>query len=174
MSSEFFRSPSNVPAPAMTANHTNPYQSDLGSGQTSAPKLEPIVVKATYERPVARSPRTLGPKPKEIYFKGRYVYGKMCTLTPDGAWTMYKTENFKVSEVVRASDAIRDQLKDTCIGVRLFDHPSSPPRNLGEGKTYTLRLIPSEKTWTDLEQGRLLHVGGGELEFVGSIPDHGK
>jgi hypothetical protein len=171
LSSEFFRSPSSALETATSADEANPYRSDPGTNRPSVPKLEPIVVKAEFERSAPRSPRMLGPKPKEIFFKGEYYYGKMCTRSPDGAWALHQTENFKISEVVRASDAIRDQLKDSRIGVHLFSHPSSRPRKLREGEIYTLRLIPSDKTWADLEQGQLFNVDGGELEFVGSIPE---
>ena len=106
-----------------------------------------------------------------IYFRGEYFYGKQCTFSPPGDWAMHRTENFKVNEVVRASNEIRDRLKNSCIGVRLLDHLRSAPENLRAGETYTLRLVPSDKTWTAIEQGDFIFVGGDELDFVNSIPD---
>jgi hypothetical protein len=169
--SDFSRLPSIAPEPGRNADEANPFRPDRGSSRITLPKLEPIVARAEYEGSRARSPRMLGPKPKEIYFKGEYFYGKMCARNPDGAWALYRTENFLVKEVVRASDALRDQLKDSYVRVHLFAIPSFATRKLREGETYMLRLAPSDKTWTNIEQGLLSEVGGDELEFVGSIPD---
>jgi len=62
-------------------------------------------------------------------------------------------------------------LKDASIHVKTFDRPGSAPEQFKYGETYALRLEPSDKTWTDMEQGNSLFVGGDELEVVEKIPE---
>ena len=152
-------------------SHSNPGQSTTGSspGPISDPK--PSTVKAGRDRSDSRSKLILGQKPKVIYFKGEYYYGKQCTFSPPGIWAMHRTENFKVKEVVRASNELRDRLKNSSVRVPPFDHLRSAPEDLRAGKTYTLRLVPSDRTWTAIEQGDFINVGGDELDFVDSIPE---
>ncbi len=132
--------------PEPITSRSNSDQSSSGSslGPISDPKQ--TSVKAGHDRSESRSKLILGHKPNVIYFRGEYFYGKQCTFSPPGDWAMHRTENFKVNEVVRASNEIRDRLKNSCIGVRLLDHLRSAPENLRAGETYMLRLVPSDKT----------------------------
>jgi hypothetical protein len=137
----------------------------------SLPRSEPNAADIDVGR--SRTPlRSLAePNRKAIYFKGRFEFGKRCIRTNEGGYALCKSEYFKVIQVIRASDEARGKLNNVCIDMYIGSRARATPEDVQAGTTYTVRLVPSEKTWAAIVKGDAILVSGDELEFVRSVAD---
>jgi len=90
----------------------------------------------------------------------------------EGHRPVLKLNKFKAIEIVQGSDSLRDQFKRAGSCFSGLGRLRGDPANLIAGKTYTVRLEPSDETWGQIEDGNeSISLSGWELEVVRSVPE---
>jgi hypothetical protein len=117
---------------------------------------------------VTRSNPVEGPKPQSLRFDGAYDHGKVC-LPYRGdphSLAMYALSSFRVIRLIRGTETLEQRIAKRPLTFKGIGRPKGDPR-LVAGKTYTVRLVPSDETWEKIRRGdEVVSLDPQELEIV--------
>ncbi len=139
----------NAPAPTPGSLQSNP----VNLAERRNPSNHDGSPSAVTAKPT-RSTQVQHPKPQSLHFKGAYELGEVC-LPYRGdprSLAMYELTSVSVIGLIRGNEALQERIAKhpltfTCIG-----RPKRYSR-LSKGTTYTVRLVPSDETWNQIERG---------------------
>ena len=122
---------------------------------------EPFMAAATTAPSKAKS----ASRPKFLVFKGTYDIGKVCIEIRQGL-AMYDVHKFKLVEMTQGSKDLQDRFPKPNTWFNGFGRPRGySAAHLIVGETYTVRIVPSDETWSRIEQAdESISLDGDELE----------
>jgi hypothetical protein len=134
-----------------------------GAADVSSPKptSDQVRVEKSRSKPPARAER------KALLFTGEYQRSKVCLPVGEKSLALFELNKFKGVKIRGSTKTLRDQFTRAGSCFSALGRLRGGSESLVEGRTYTVRLMPSDETWTQIEKGsNSISLWGGELEVV--------
>ncbi len=123
---------------------------------------------STVTAKLTRSTQVQHPKPQSLHFNLAYDHGKVC-LPYRGdprSLAMYELSSFRVIGLIRGPETLEARIAKRPLTFKCIGRPKGYP-GLAQGKTYAVRLVPSDETWNQIERGdEVVHLDCQEMEIV--------
>ena len=79
---------------------------------------------------------------------------------------MYELTSFRVIRLIRGTETLEERIAKRPLTFKGIGRPKGGPR-LAVGRTYTVRLVPSDETWKQIERGEeVVSLDCQEIEIV--------
>jgi hypothetical protein len=155
-----------VPAPARAPEPPPTTSVDLAE---SRPLSDQDANAITGTTKLSRSSSVARSKPQSLHFRGEYNQGKVCLPYGDDARSSatYELNSFRVIGLIRGSEMLQQQIENRPLTFEGIGRLKGERPGLVIGKTYTVRLVPSDETWKQIEKGgKVVMLNSEEMEVV--------